>query len=100
MRVEGPDKNGMCWPKCTWFKCEKKVLKHMGKVLWCEWLEQPCIGASCAYASCMRNKLLSGNKCGLVIKRITKDVVRPEDFKVNVKLRGKLANILDDDDLV
>lgn len=100
MRVEGPDSNGLCWPRCTWFKCEKKVLKQMGKVLWCEWLEQPCIGASCAYASCIRNKLLSNNRCGLVIKRTTKDEIRPDDFKVNIKLKGRLANMLDDDEVV
>jgi len=44
--------------------------------------------------------LLPENKCGLVVKRITRDVISPEDFKVNVKLRGKAAKRLDDDDLV
>ena len=100
MRVEGPDKNGYCWARCTWFKCEKRVLRHMGKVIWCEWLEQECLGPSCAYASCIRNKLLNNNKCGLVIKRITRDALKPDDFKVNVRLKGKLANMLNDDDLV
>ncbi len=100
MRIEGPDPNGICWPNCTLFKCEKKALKFMGKVLWCEWLEQPCVGASCAYASCIRNKLLSGNKCGLIVKRLTKDVIKPDDFKVNIKLKGKLANRLDEDEII
>jgi hypothetical protein len=43
---------------------------------------------------------LPENKCGLVIKRITRDTVNPDDFKVNVKLRGKAAKRLDDDDLI
>jgi hypothetical protein len=44
--------------------------------------------------------LLPENRCGLVVKRITRDVISPEDFKVNVKLKGKAAKRLDDDDLV
>jgi len=27
----------------------------------------------------------------LVVKRITTDVVKPEDFDLNIKLKGKLA---------
>ncbi|MEM3084029.1 MAG: hypothetical protein QXU32_04215 [Nitrososphaerales archaeon] len=100
MKVEGPDKDGFCWPKCVWFKCAKNVLRPKGNVLWCDWLEQPCLGPSCAYASCIRNKLLPENKCGLIIKRITRDVIKPDDFKVNVKLRGKAAKVLDEDELV
>jgi len=44
--------------------------------------------------------LLPENRCGLVVKRITRDVISPEDFKVNVKLKGKAAKRLDDDDIV
>jgi hypothetical protein len=36
----------------------------------------------------------------LVVKRITRDVIKPEDFKVDVKLKGRAAKILDEDDLV
>jgi hypothetical protein len=35
-----------------------------------------------------------------VIKRLTRDTIRPEDFKVNVKLKGRAAQVLDEDDLV
>lgn len=100
MKVEGPDKNGYCWPQCVWFKCVKNVLQQKGNVLWCEWLEQPCLGPVCAYASCKINKLLPQNRCGLVVKRITRDVVNPDDFKVDVKLKGKAAKRIDEDDLV
>jgi hypothetical protein len=100
MKVEGPDKDGFCWPKCVWFKCAKNVLRPKGNVLWCDWLEQECLGPSCAYASCIRNKLLAENKCGLVIKRITRDTIRPDDFKLDIKLKGKTAQKLDEDDLI
>lgn len=100
MKVEGPDKDGICWPNCVLFKCAKNVLQQKGNVLWCDWLEQPCLGPVCAYASCIRNKLLPENKCGLVIKRITQDIIRPEDFKVDVKLKGKAAGKFDMDDIV
>ncbi|MFQ5940990.1 MAG: hypothetical protein ACE5KA_04750 [Nitrososphaerales archaeon] len=63
-------------------------------------MEQTCLGPSCAYASCIRNKLLPENKCGLIVKRITRDVIRPEDFKVDVKLKGRAARNVDEDDLV
>ncbi len=100
MSVEGPDKNGFCWPQCVLFKCTKSVLRTRGDVLWCEWLEQSCLGPSCAYSSCMRNKLLPENRCGLSVKRITRDVISPEDFKVDIKLKGRAANLIDEDDLV
>ena len=100
MKVEGPDQTGHCWPKCVFFKCAKNVLQPKGNVLWCEWLEQPCLGPSCAYASCIRNKLLPENKCGLVVKRITRDTISPDDFKVDLRLKGKAAKRLDDDDIV
>jgi len=58
------------------------------------------LGPSCAYASCIRNKLLPENRCGLVIRRLTRDTIKPDDFKVNVKLKGRAAKVLDEDDLV
>jgi hypothetical protein len=44
--------------------------------------------------------LLPENKCGLVVKRLTRDNISPDDFKVDLKLKGKAAKRLDDDDLV
>ena len=56
-----------------------------------------CVGASCSYAFCIRSKLLPDNRCGLVVKRLTTDVVKPEDFSLNIKLKGKFARKLDGD---
>ncbi len=68
-----------------------------GHTIWCSWLNDVCVGPSCSYAQCIRNKLLPDNRCGLVIKRITSDVVKPEDFNLNIKLKGKLARKLEGD---
>ncbi len=100
MKVEGPDKDGMCWPKCTWFKCGKNVLRFKGNILWCDWLEQECLGPSCAYSNCVRSKLLTEGRCGLVIRRRTRDSLSPEDFRLDVKLRGKVAKRVKGDDVI
>jgi hypothetical protein len=45
--------------------------------------------------------MLPDNRCGLTVKRLTTDVVKPEDFGVDLKLKGKIARRLgDEDDLV
>jgi len=46
---------------------------------------------------CIRGKLVSGNMCGLMVKRLTVDKLRPEDFGVEIKLKGKLAKRLGED---
>jgi hypothetical protein len=94
MPVEGPDEMGICWPKCGWFRCGKQAIQYRGQVIWCTWLNDNCVGPSCSYAICARNKMLPDNRCGLLIKRATSDSIKPEDFKINVKLRGQLARRL------
>ena len=58
------------------------------------------MGPSCSYAYCARGKLLPGNRCGLAVRRITSDKITPEDFKLDIKLKGKLAKKLGDEDIV
>jgi len=41
--------------------------------------------------------MLPDNRCGLVVRRVTADLIRPDDFKIDVKIRGKLAQRLKDD---
>ena len=88
---EGPDPNGFCWPKCIWFKCAKRALTFRSGTAWCSWTNDNCIGPSCSYALCIRSKLLPGNRCGLVVRRITVDKVKLKDFELNLKIPGKLA---------
>jgi len=94
---EGPNKDGKCWPRCISFKCGRRSMLIRGQTIWCSWLNDLCAGPSCSYALCIRSKLLPDNRCGLVVRRITTDVVKPEDFTLNIKLRGKLAKKLDGD---
>ncbi|MEM2429182.1 MAG: hypothetical protein QW779_01425 [Nitrososphaerales archaeon] len=101
MPQEGPDSQGLCWPKCIWFKCAKRALWIRGNTLWCNWSNENCIGSSCSYALCVRAKMLPQGRCGLVVKRVTTDKIKLEDFKLDVKIPGKLAQrIGDDKDLV
>lgn len=67
---------------------------------WCSWLEDKCVGPSCAYAVCARRKLMPENRCGLVLKRVTTDIYRPDDFGVHIKLRGKISRRVGDEDIV
>lgn len=41
--------------------------------------------------------MLPNNKCGLVIKRSTTDVFSPDDYKLDIKISGKMAKRLGDD---
>ncbi|MCS7116562.1 MAG: hypothetical protein RMJ31_04810 [Nitrososphaerota archaeon] len=101
MPHEGPSPEGLCWPRCVWFKCGKRALLIRGNTIWCSWINESCIGPSCSYALCIRAKMLPQNRCGLVVKRVTTDKVRPEDFKLDIKIPGKLAQrIGSDEDLV
>ena len=101
MPREGSDDRGLCWPQCVWFKCGKRVLQIRGRAIYCTWLNDDCAGPSCSFALCVRGKMLPDSRCGLIVRRLTTDTLRPEDFKVDVKLRGKVARRLgDEDDLV
>lgn len=101
MRQEGPDSRGFCVPQCVWFKCGKNVLQVRGNTLWCNYFEDVCVGPRCPFAICIRNKMLPDNRCGLVVRRVTADTIRPDDFKLDIKIRGKMARRLGNDrDLV
>ncbi|MEM4310805.1 MAG: hypothetical protein QXX95_00240 [Nitrososphaerales archaeon] len=106
MPIEGPDEKGFCWPKCVWFKCGKIIknrpaIQFRQGIIWCNWLNDKCLGPSCAYAICFRNKMMPNNRCGLVVKRVTQDAIKPEDFKLELKVKGRMAKRLGDlDELV
>ncbi|MBI2937266.1 MAG: hypothetical protein HYY22_03585 [Thaumarchaeota archaeon] len=97
---EGPDDKGRCWPQCTFFKCGNRALRAEGSTVKCLWTNDICIGSSCSYALCIRGKMLAGNRCGLTVKRVTADSVRPDEFDLDKKLKVKLSKrIKDVDDL-
>lgn len=40
---------------------------------------------------------MPNNRCGLMVRRITVDKLTPEDFKLDVKLKGKISRRLGDE---
>jgi len=98
MLKEGPNDRGECWPYCVFFKCGKHALKTRGSVVRCLWINDDCIGPSCSFALCIRGKMVSGNRCGLTVRRVTVDIKRPEDLELDLKIKGKLAKRLKDFD--
>lgn len=97
MPHEGPDDKGDCWPRCGWFKCGKRSIQMRENGVWCVWLNDFCEGPACTYSICARNRMLSSNRCGLTVRRVTTDSSHPDDYKINIKLKGRLAKHLDDD---
>ena len=81
-----------CNPKCHDFKCNKRSLTFRGKNAWCNLTNEPCKPGGCVYATCYKRQLLDDGKCGLTIKRKTREETRPEDmFTDEIRVRGKLA---------
>lgn len=99
--IEGPDEKGSCWPQCVFFKCGNRHLRIQGDTIWCSWINDNCVGQACAYAFCVRGKMLAGNRCGLTIRRLTVETERPDDFKIDSKLKGRLSKRIKDlDDII
>ncbi len=84
MRVETraeprPAKDGKCSPLCPLFWCGRRAYRiridrNSGrKYVFCEWIGDECIGASCQYASCKGNYLLPDGSCGWFKQRERKE---------------------------
>ncbi|NWG08777.1 MAG: hypothetical protein HXX80_00420 [Nitrososphaerales archaeon] len=86
-----------CSPTCEFFKCGRGALLPRTNKPWCSFTNDYCDVRLCAFVQCIRNKLVSGNMCGLAVKRVTVDKLRPEDFGIEIKLKGKLARRLGED---
>ncbi|MEM2505556.1 MAG: hypothetical protein QW738_04675 [Nitrososphaeria archaeon] len=89
-----------CTARCEFFRCGRKMLYFKGGRPWCNFVNEPCTPQTCAYVTCLRGKLISGNKCGLTVKRLTSETTSPNDFKLNIKLRSKDIKRFGGDDLV
>jgi len=87
----------LCSPSCAFFRCARRALQIRGSKPWCSFINDYCDVKLCAYVQCIRGKLVSGNVCGLTVKRLTVDRLRPEDFRLEIKLKGKLAKRLGED---
>jgi hypothetical protein len=97
--VEGPNQEGFCWPRCAWFKCGKIIagrpaIRYRGRNVWCTWINDACVGPRCSFALCVRGKMMSDGKCGLLVRRITRETIKPDDFKLDLKVKGRMAKRL------
>ncbi len=73
-----------CAPSCEFFRCGQRALQVRGQKIWCTFTNDTCDVPKCAYVQCLRNKLLTGNLCGLTIKRVTEDKTGIDDFGVKI----------------
>ncbi len=61
--------NGMCNPLCPFFWCAKRAYQVRKdpatgrRYVYCTWIGDECIGASCQYASCRMNYMLPDGSC-------------------------------------
>ena len=99
--IEGPDEKGNCWPVCVFFKCGDRHIRLQGEAVKCAWLNDDCMGSSCSFAICVRGKMMSGNRCGFTVRRLTVEPAKPEEIKLDPKLKGKLSKRIKDlDELI
>ncbi|WP_309492552.1 hypothetical protein [Candidatus Hecatella orcuttiae] len=89
-----------CSPTCDLFKCGQKAIQYRSGNVYCRFADDLCEGASCKYALCVRNKLLSNGFCGLTFKRTTSRFeTQPEEVVQGIKVRGKLQQRLREKEL-
>lgn len=99
--------NGKCSNLCPLFWCTKRAYqirrdpKTGRKFVFCSWIGDECIGASCQYATCKSNYLLPDGSCGYVKqksqasseeKEIFEDLIKEDiDSKVKDVISKKLG---------
>ncbi|MGD0330119.1 MAG: hypothetical protein ABSB40_06680 [Nitrososphaeria archaeon] len=89
-----------CTSRCEFFRCGRRMLVFREGRPWCSFVNEPCMPQTCAYATCLRAKLIEGNICGLTLRRITVEKTTPNDFKPNVKLKNKDLQKFGSEDVV
>ncbi|MCX8203420.1 MAG: hypothetical protein N3H32_03790 [Nitrososphaeria archaeon] len=99
------DPTPVCNPLCRFFRCMKFVapgkpaLDFRRNPPWCHWVDGPCIGFKCVYASCAQLKLLPEGRCALFVK--PKEETRPfeaaeEIPEIRLNLRGRAGKRIKD----
>ncbi len=93
--------NGKCNPLCPFFWCGKRAYqvrrdpKTGRKYVYCTWIGDECIGASCQYASCKLNYLLPDGSCAYVkqkVKRQERDMMEElAGEEIDERTRGVLS---------
>ncbi|MEM2875410.1 MAG: hypothetical protein QXL67_00425 [Candidatus Bathyarchaeia archaeon] len=88
-----------CSPKCKFFKCGRHALNFHGSTPWCSWADERCDLANCAYALCVKRKLLNNGVCGEAIRRRTVERKPEEELTPVLRVRGKTIKKLGDRNL-
>ena len=91
------DPTEICNPLCRFFRCGKNALDFKRDPPWCNWVNAPCIGYKCPYASCVQLKLLPDGRCALFVKRKTEEkegiVENVQKIGASSKSRKKLEDL-------
>jgi hypothetical protein len=88
-----------CSPECKLFKCSKNATIYRRDAVWCRWTDDLCDVANCAYAICIKRRLLPRGICGETIKRRTTDKRPEEVVGPPVKVRGKTLRRIGDKEI-
>jgi len=104
--------NGMCVPSCPLFECAKRALVVRlvdGKPTpWCTWVDGPCIGYKCQYASCRLRYLLPDGRCLAPLKErsegkmdefeaeLSKQARQPQNLKNLMLKRGLKKDFMEE----
>lgn len=92
--------NGMCNQLCALFWCTKRSYQIRRepstgrKYVFCTWIGDECIGASCQYASCKNNYLLPDGSCAWLKQKKIEEDAEEEEFLAKDSLDEKTKNIV------
>ena len=68
--------------------------------MYCRLADDKCLGPSCKFAICVRNKLLPDGTCALTIRRVTSlSEIPPEQAVQGFKVKGKLKQRLGEEEI-
>ena len=87
-----------CVPNCRFFRCAKRALVIRGDTFWCKWANDVCNVGNCAFATCLKRRLLPGGICGETVKRRTKEV-GPEAIEA-IKVSPRILKKLGEEEIV
>ncbi|MEM3736921.1 MAG: hypothetical protein QXJ75_02350 [Candidatus Bathyarchaeia archaeon] len=74
-------------------------MQWKGREVYCKYADDLCDGATCKYAICVRNRLLTNGLCGLTVKKVTRIEETPPEEGLSLKIRGKLQQRLEEREL-
>jgi len=92
--------NGKCSQLCPLFWCTKRAYQLRRdpstgrRYVFCAWIGDECIGASCQYATCRGNYLLPDGTCAWVKQKRAEEMAREEDLLAGDILDDKARELV------